>query len=127
HFSTIQTAIKSDPSLSHVRLVSVSFDPSTDTPPVLKKHAAELHADSKVWTFFTGQREDIDRFASRFGVAVARAQNDERDITHNLRTAIVDSTGRLVKIYIGNEWTPAQILTDLGTGVGTRPSRLPSP
>ena len=74
HFATIQTAIKGDPALKNVRLVSVSFDPATDTPPVLKKHAAELNADPARWTFLTGDRDDIDRFAARFGVSVARAR-----------------------------------------------------
>jgi hypothetical protein len=41
-------------------------------------------------------------------VSVGRALNDARDITHNLRTAIVDADGKLVKVYTGNEWTPEQ-------------------
>ena len=73
-----------------MHLVSVSFDPVTDTPPVLKKHATKLGADLQTWTFLTGDRDEIDQFAARFGVSVARAQTDQRDITHNLRTAIVD-------------------------------------
>jgi protein SCO1/2 len=113
HFASIQQVIKSDPALKKVHLVSVSFDPITDTPPVLKKHARELSADPSRWTFFTGDRDEIDRFASRFGVAVTRELNDARDITHNLRTAIVDANGKLVKVYTGNEWTPAQVLADL--------------
>ena len=128
HFATIQTALKADPSLGRVHLITVSFDPATDTPAVLKTHARELKADATRWTFLTGRRDDIDRFAARFGVSVARALNDERDITHNLRTVLVDSTGKLVKVYIGNEWTPAQVLADVkGTGVGGATSRLPSP
>ncbi len=119
HFASIQTAIKADPALKNVRLISVTFDPATDTPAVLKKHARELKADPAVWTFFTGTREDIDRFASRFGISVSRALNDERDITHNLRTAIVAPTGRLVKLYIGNEWTPEQLLADLRKSTGS--------
>ena len=39
--------------------------------------------------------------------------NDPRDITHNLRTAIVDADGKLVKVYTGNDWTPDQVLADL--------------
>ena len=39
----------------------------------------------------------IDQFAARFGVSVARAMNDPRDITHNLRTAIIDADGKLVE------------------------------
>ena len=97
-----------------VQLVSVSFDPATDTPPVLKRATRRrLEADLARWTFLTGDRDDIDRFASRFGVQVARAANNPRDITHNLRTAIVGADGKLVKIYTGNEWTPEQILADL--------------
>ena len=46
-------------------------------------------------------------------MSIARALNDPRDITHNLRTAIVDADGKLVKIYTGNEWTPEQVLADL--------------
>jgi cytochrome oxidase Cu insertion factor (SCO1/SenC/PrrC family) len=46
-------------------------------------------------------------------VSVGRALNDARDITHNLRTAIVDADGKLAKLYTGNDWTPEQILKDL--------------
>jgi len=113
HFASIQQVIKSDPALKKVHLVSVSFDPITDTPPVLKKHARELSADPSRWTFFTGDRDEIDRFSARFGVAVTRELNDAKDITHNLRTAIIDANGKLVKVYTGNEWTPAQVLADL--------------
>jgi protein SCO1/2 len=114
HFAAIQKKLKDDAVLKRrVHLVSVSFDPAADTPPVLKQHAAKVGADLKTWTFLTGDRDDIDRFAARFGVSVARALNDQGDITHNLRTAIVDADGKLVKVYTGNEWTPDQILADL--------------
>ena len=113
HFATLQKSLKSDESLGRVHLVTVSFDPVTDTPPVLKAHAKTLDADLRRWTFLTGDRDEIDRFAARFGVSVARALNDPRDITHNLRTAIVDADGKLVKVYTGNEWTPDQALDDL--------------
>jgi protein SCO1/2 len=114
HFKTIQTKLKDDQALNgHVHLVSVSFDPTTDTPAVLKKHAATLSADPTTWTFLTGDRDETDRFAARFGVSVMRAANDPQDITHTLRTAIIDARGRLVKVYTGNDWTPEQILADL--------------
>jgi protein SCO1/2 len=117
HFATIQQKLKADPGLD-VRLASISFDPLTDTPPVLKQHAKALGADPRIWTFFTGDRDDIDRFAARFGVSVARAEYDQRDITHNLRTAIIDRQGNLAKSYTGNEWTPDQVLADVKVLVG---------
>ena len=113
HFAAMQKPLKEDPALNKVHLVTVSFDPKTDTPPVLKKHAKALNADLSRWTFLTGDRDDVDQFAMRFGVSIARAMNDPRDITHNLRTAIIDGDGKLVKVYTGNDWSPEQILNDL--------------
>lgn len=113
HFVTIQKTLKSDQTLTNVHLVSVSFDPLTDTPPVLKKHAQGLKADLSRWTFLTGKRDEVDRFAARFGLNVARSETDQRDITHNLRTVIIDPDGKLVTTYPGNEWTPEQVLADL--------------
>jgi protein SCO1/2 len=119
HFVTIQGALEKEPALrGRVHLVTISFDPINDTPAVLRTHAKELGANRTVWTFLTGDRDEIDRFAARFGLQVTRALNDPRDITHTLRTAIVDASGKLVKIYVGNEWTPDQVLADLRPVVG---------
>jgi protein SCO1/2 len=113
HFASLQKSLKADPALNGVKLVTVSFDPVTDTPAVLKKHAKSLDADPSRWTFLTGDRDDVDQFAARFGVSVDRALNDARDITHNLRTAIIGADGKLVKVYTGNDWSPDQVLADL--------------
>jgi protein SCO1 len=113
HFATLQHTLKQDPALKRVRLVTVSFDPITDTPAVLKRHAKTLDADLTRWTFLTGDRDDVDRFASRFGVSISRALDDPLNITHNLRTAVIGADGTLVKVYTGNEWSPDQILADL--------------
>ena len=113
HFAAIQREITKAPELSDVRLISVSFDPQFDTPPVLKAHAQKYEADPAVWSFVTGDRDEIARFAARFGVTVERAEQNPIDITHNLRTAIIDPQGRLVKVHTGNSWMPADIVADL--------------
>jgi protein SCO1/2 len=113
NFAAIQKALSANPALAGVHLLSVSFDPITDTPPVLKKHAEKLGADPERWTFVTGDRDEVDKFASRFGVTLSRNLKDPIDITHNLRTAIIDPDGKLVKTYTGNEWTPDQVIADL--------------
>ena len=113
HFATIQVQTESDPELKSLRLVSVSFDPLVDTPSVLKQHAEALGADPTRWTFLTGDRDEIDQFAKRFGVTIVRDSNELIDIAHSLRTAVIDAEGRLVKVYTGNEWTPDELLTYL--------------
>jgi protein SCO1 len=117
NFVALQDRMKADPALN-VHLVTVSFDPENDTPAVLKKHGETLGYNPKLWTFLTGNREDVEKFASGFGVSVARATTDPKDITHNLRTAIVDRRGNLTKVYTGNEWTPGDVMADIKVLVG---------
>jgi protein SCO1/2 len=115
NFAQVQKQIEASPALrDRVRLLSVSFDPKNDTPSVLKAHAKELGANPAIWTFATGDREQIDRFAMAFGLTLIRGEAPNPDeIGHTLRTAVIDRSGRLVKAYTGNEWTPAQIVADL--------------
>lgn len=115
-FAAIQRSARANSSLrDRVHLVSITFDPEHDTPAVLKEHAKRLDADPAVWTFLTGEPDEIDRWSARFGVTVSREGKDGDDIIHNLRTAIFDKAGRLVKIYNGTDWTPQQVLGDLET------------
>ncbi|HUR34097.1 MAG TPA: SCO family protein [Vicinamibacterales bacterium] len=118
NFATIQAKLKEQNNLLKTHLLSVSFDPDLDTPAVLKKHAASLGADPRLWSFVTGKRDEIDKWASGFGVSISRAMNDPSDITHNLRTALLDRQGNLVQVYTGNEWTPEQLLADVRVMVG---------
>jgi protein SCO1/2 len=113
HFAAIQTAITADAALrAKVRLVTLSFDPEFDTPAVLAAHAATLKADPEIWTFLTGDRATVDRFAARLGVGLIRPSGVQ-EITHNLRTALVGADGRILQIYSGNEWTPSKALNDI--------------
>jgi len=114
-FAAIQAAIASGRVPRRVRLISVSFDPAFDTPAVLKEHAAKVGANTAIWSFLTGDLKAVDEFGARFGLSVLRAERDPADITHNLRTAVIDARGRLVKIYDGNKWTPAEIVADLAS------------
>lgn len=118
HFQKMQAKLKENGNILRTRLLSVSFDPAVDTPAVMKTHADALGADKRLWSFVTGDRDEIDKWASGFGVSISRATNDPRDITHNLRTAIIDRQGNLVQVYTGNEWTPEQVLADVRVMIG---------
>jgi protein SCO1 len=111
HFLAVQRALTTDAHLSsRAHLVSVSFDPEFDTPAVLAAHARRLGADPARWTFVTGERNQLDPFAARFGVTTIRDGATDWEIVHNLRTAVIDPQGRIVTIFSGNEWTPGELL-----------------
>jgi protein SCO1/2 len=114
NFASIQRSLAADASLKgRLKLVSVSFDPEHDTPAVLAAFAATHNTDPSVWTWLTGDRVTTDRLAARFGVSVIRGGASPADVTHNLRTTLVDAEGRIVKIHSGTEWTPSSVLSDL--------------
>ena len=56
------------------QLISISVDPTTDTPERLQEFAAKFKAEPG-WTFVTGNSSDIDSILKGFGVAVAN-KND---------------------------------------------------
>jgi len=109
-FREVQDLVRSDAELhGSVLLVSISFDPEFDTPEVLRKHAHALGADPALWVFATGKAAEVEAFGAGFGLTLAR----EGGITHNLRTAVVDASGRLVKVYHGADWTAQELARDL--------------
>jgi protein SCO1/2 len=119
-FADVQKRAAADPSLrDRVHLVSISFDPDHDTPAVLKAHARAVGADPRIWTHLTGPAAAIENVASKFGVSVLRDDETEA-ITHNLRTAVIDPRGRLVKIYSGSDWTPEALVDDLREAGGRK-------
>jgi protein SCO1/2 len=113
-FAEVQALIKEKGLQGKAGLLSISFDPKNDTPPVLTQHARKLGADPKVWTFVTGDRDEIDRFASDLLLTLVRGEAANPDeIGHTLRTTVVDRDGKISKSYSGAEWTPAELVAEL--------------
>ena len=65
------------------------------------------------WSFVTAEPKDAKSFGEAFGLYVERNPDSAIDITHNLRTAVIDADGKLVTTHTGNDWTPAQLVADL--------------
>jgi protein SCO1/2 len=124
NFQTIQREGAKDPALAgKFKLVTVSFDPDYDTPAVLKAHAAKRGADPAVWTFLTGDRVTVERFAAKFGVGVVREGTEAGDLTHNLRTVLIGADGKILHIYGGSDWSTATLLDDLRAAVTHAPGK----
>ena len=86
-----------------VRFVSISMDPATDTPDVLRKYAASLGADDR-WSFLTGERAAIfDLSITGFKLALADADgvSVKEKIIHSTRLVLVDRHGWIRDYYDG--------------------------
>ena len=113
HFAAVQKTIAGENDLRDVRLVTATLDPEFDTPAVLSRHAERLKADPAVWTFLTGEPAVVTKFALQFGIFTEKDLGTGANLTHNLRTAIVDADGRIVKVHSGRDWTPVDLVADL--------------
>ena len=111
NFEELQEAIKSSTgTLATTRLLSVTLDPAYDTPKVLSDYAGFHHADSKIWSFATGDEKEIDSLTRAFSVY---RQNEGGTISHGLATALINKEGKIDKIWRGNAWTPAEIIKEI--------------
>jgi protein SCO1/2 len=111
NFAELQKAIQtSSGPLASTRLLSISFDPEHDTPEVLREYARHDGADFATWTFATGTTAEIRRLTKTFSVLV---QPESGTISHSLATALIDRDGKIAKIWRGNSWTPAEVMSEL--------------
>jgi protein SCO1/2 len=114
NFRRLQKQLASEPALSgEWHLVSVSFDPTYDRPPVLKQYGRNYGADFSTWDFVTDPDSSgrmLERFADGFGLTYIP---EAGSFTHNLRTALLDKEGTLVKVIVGNEWKPEEVVKEI--------------
>ena len=116
HFDAIEKALASEAELyNRTHLMSISFDPEFDTPELLRTFALQRHniTDETLehWEFATGTHENIRILGHELGLTYQAAGEDE--IVHNLRTALIAPDGTLAKVYIGNSWTPDEVIADM--------------
>jgi protein SCO1/2 len=76
-----------------VRFVSISVDPTRDTPAVLSQYAARVRNDPR-WTFLTGQRETIiDLSVKGFKLTAGDPMPGGESLLHDSRFAVADKKG----------------------------------
>ncbi len=110
NFAEVYRGLRSLPASDRKpRLLTVSFDTEYDKPAVLKEYARRFMnpPDFGEWTFATGSEEEIRAITGHFGLIY---RHESGQITHSLVTALIAPDGRLEKLYLGNQWTPGEIL-----------------
>jgi cytochrome oxidase Cu insertion factor (SCO1/SenC/PrrC family) len=92
-----------------LRLVSITVDPTRDTPQVLSKYANRFSADPKQWLFLTGNEEAIHKFAQNgFHLGAVELPHDKRPEsgathTHSPRFVLVDRDAQIRGYYVSTE------------------------
>jgi len=115
NFSQVQAQLKALPrGPTNWHLLTLSFDPAHDTPEVLRSYAERYGYDPEHWTFASGDLTEITALGDHFGLLFWWSNPANRaDISHNVRTVIVDTRGRVQKIYPDNEWKVDEVVADM--------------
>ena len=127
---------------SSVKLLSISVDPDTDKPQVLKKYGEKFGARFNVWTFLTGDLNSVYQAVVN-GFKVALDSKGYRDlskmdssdmsyelmgITHGENFVIVDQMGQIRAYkHARNEQEINDIIKLVGILVNQNPKFAPKP
>lgn len=100
-FKALQTELVALP----VRYVSITVDPTHDTPQVLAAFAARFHADTARWSFLTGPLAAIEATVVKgFKIHIGEPRANEAnptliDIMHGEHFVLVDREGTIRAYY----------------------------
>ncbi len=91
----LQKVVRTEPA---IQLLSVSVDPETDTPDVLKKYAGNHDAITGKWIFLTGRKESIYNLTKE-GFHLGLDIEGENAIIHSQKFVLVDYRGEIRGYY----------------------------
>jgi protein SCO1 len=91
---------------SNLIFISITFDPSHDTPAALAQYGKTWNADPKSWKLLTGPQAEIDKVSAQFGVNYLA---EEGLITHSLHTVVIKRDGTLAANLEGNDFNADQL------------------
>lgn len=119
-FGELAARLQPTPRADQVRLLSISFDPEHDTPQVLATHAKSRGAKMPLWTYAVATHEELAKFGPKLGLMYGPT---EKEIMHNLSTAVIGPDGKLIRLdygTAGGAWTADDML---GTIYKTLPAK----
>jgi protein SCO1/2 len=114
NFAAAEARLAGEPALfERTRLLTVSFDPKHDTPAVLRAFGRPFQKTAPPfshWLLATGTEKALRELGQALELDYVE---QTASFTHNLRTAVVDPQGRLLRLLRGNEWKPEELVAAL--------------
>jgi protein SCO1/2 len=93
------------------RFVSISLDPTRDTPEALRSYAERLGVELEGWSFVTGREDEVAAVIESYGVGTVVSEGGEID--HMLVTYLIDPEGRIAERYLGSSHGAEAMLRDI--------------
>ncbi len=118
NFAKLDKTLQSDPKLyAETHLLTVSFDPTYDTPKVLKsyggaytgRYAQETFSH---WDFAAPSEKELPKMEQFFdiGVTPVKADGNSTTLQHSLSTVVIGKDGKVFAFWPSNDWTVDEVL-----------------
>ncbi|HTV10110.1 MAG TPA: SCO family protein [Candidatus Aquilonibacter sp.] len=117
NFAQIDQDLAADPKIyKETHLLSVSFDPSYDTPKVLRSYGGAYTGNYsretfQHWEFAAPSEKELPRMEQYFDVGVTPGQSGT--LQHSLATVIIGKNGKVIAFYPTKDWSVAQVLQEM--------------
>jgi protein SCO1 len=117
NFAGIDKSLQADPALyKKTHLLSISFDPTYDSPPVLRSYGEAYTGNYtrekfEHWDSAAPSKADLPKLLEFFDVGATPGEN--HTITHSLSTAVIAPDGKVAHWYPTNDWKPEDVLNEL--------------
>ncbi|BAV94619.1 SCO family protein [Ichthyobacterium seriolicida] len=77
------------------RIVSFTVDPENDTEQVLREYGEKLGANTKIWNFLRGEKQDIYNLAQEFFISANEDKDSPGGFFHDGNFILIDKRGRI--------------------------------
>ena len=118
-FARAHEALVAEPKLAReTALLTVSFDVEHDRPALLRVYGLPFQKTKPPfshWRLATGRLDEIRRLGAALGLEFSE---EDRSFTHNLRTAVIGTDGRLRRLLRGNDWKAEELVAELTAAAG---------
>lgn len=96
-----------------VQILSHTVDPENDSVPVLKAYSEMVHADTKMWTFVTGDKKELyDMARTSYLLNATEGDGGPDDFVHSELFILIDKEKHIRGIYDGTDIKAVSNLMD---------------
>jgi protein SCO1/2 len=117
NFATIDKTLQTDPALyKDTHLLSVSFDPTYDTPKVLRSYGGAYTGNYvketfQHWEFAAPSVAELPTMEQFFDVGVTPGENGT--LQHSLSTVVIGKDGKIAAFWPTNDWSVEDVLAEI--------------
>ncbi|WP_340105137.1 SCO family protein [Rhodohalobacter sp. 8-1] len=101
-------------------LISISFDPTRDSPEILHQYADNYKLDQQNWRLLTGNTDEVDSALETLEINTLKSPTSFDDdgtatyyIDHTDRVTLIDRKGNVRNTYVGSKMNQDEIISDI--------------